>query len=587
MKHHTHRVLDIPTLSTFLVSPAIQSDAARASSILVQMFSAQTEPTLILDMVKTIKQALPESILVGTTTVGEVADGEPLFGATVVSLSFFDSARLTCFSFACSSGEEQQTGLHLGQAIQTSEREIVGVLLLATPLTINASQLLQGMMDSAIEVTVFGAGAGHYTDLEHSLVFHDEKLMEQGAIAVTFSGDDLRIESSTYLGWQALSNEKTVTEVDGKMVRRVDGAPAFEVYRRYLDIPNDDDFFLNALEFPFLLERNGEMLARVPVSVDAEGALQLVADIRQGEKFRIGYGDPAQILAKATALQQTMRDFSPQAIYLYTCVCRRHLMQHDVGLETRPFQAIAPTAGFYTYGEFYGQKGELRLMNATLVVVGLREGPVLAAESTDQEWPTDALFPDPYAERHTRVVSRLVRFIGAVTTELEQANRELKTLSVTDKLTQVYNRVKLDAVLRIELDRAIRYRTPFSIILLDIDFFKRVNDDYGHSVGDAVLVHLARVLKLAVRSTDTLGRWGGEEFLFILPQTAEEAAYQVAEKIREAVASAVFPVVNHKTVSLGVTTFQTGDNEDRLLLRADAALYEAKRAGRNCTVQKM
>ena len=170
---------------------------------------------------------------------------------------------------------------------------------------------------------------------------------------------------------------------------------------------------------------------------------------------------------------------------------------------------------------------------------------------------------------------------------LEKTNQELNVLSVTDKLTQIYNRVKLDSVLQMEVSRAKRYTPDLSVILLDIDYFKRVNDEFGHAVGDSVLVGVAALLQNSIRATDTVGRWGGEEFLIILPQTAHEQALDVSEKIRQLISSTQFAVVGHLTASLGVTRYSPEDNEEQVLARADAALYEAKRTGRNRVVLKL
>jgi diguanylate cyclase (GGDEF)-like protein len=373
-----------------------------------------------------------------------------------------------------------------------------------------------------------------------------------------------------------------ITEVDGLLVKSVDNRPAFDVYQRYLNIPNDQDFFLNALEFPFLIERDGTLLARVPVAVTETGALQFVADVGEGEVFHIGYGDLDLIVDDARAIHQSAEIFSPQAVFLYTCGCRRFLMQQDVELETLPFEAIAPTFGFYTYGEFFGS-ARLSLLNSTMLAVSLREGPapaqvkskpVIAAADAPKE-------RDPYTNKHARVVSRLMRFIDAVTSELERSNREITKLSITDRLTQLVNRIRLEQVLDENLRLAVRYGTPLSVILLDIDHFKQVNDTFGHMVGDDVLVQVAEVLIANTRGVDIVGRWGGEEFMVVAPATCLEDAAIVADKLREAIDKTQFPTVRHITSSFGVASYMPGDDLIRMIGRADAALYSAKRAGRN------
>ena len=159
--------------------------------------------------------------------------------------------------------------------------------------------------------------------------------------------------------------------------------------------------------------------------------------------------------------------------------------------------------------------------------------------------------------------------------------RELEKISVTDQLTGLYNRHKLNEVLESELHRAERIKTTFGIIILDIDNFKKVNDVYGHNVGDSVLQELAILLKKTLRITDTLGRWGGEELLIIVPQGDIANEQLLAEKLRLKIEKHIFTTVNHITTSFGVAIYNEGDSIISLIKRADDALYHAKRNGRN------
>jgi diguanylate cyclase (GGDEF)-like protein len=184
-------------------------------------------------------------------------------------------------------------------------------------------------------------------------------------------------------------------------------------------------------------------------------------------------------------------------------------------------------------------------------------------------------------KERTHIIEQQSHALEASNQELQQANLELLRLSSTDALTQINNRVKLDALLSEEMARASRYQRSFSVILLDIDHFKKVNDTHGHLVGDAVLVRVATVLRENIRKSDAVGRWGGEEFLLVLPETDLHMACVLAEKLRLAIAETDFPTVGHKTCSFGLTAFIPGDSVTSLIERADGALYEAKRQGRN------
>lgn len=165
--------------------------------------------------------------------------------------------------------------------------------------------------------------------------------------------------------------------------------------------------------------------------------------------------------------------------------------------------------------------------------------------------------------------------------KLSVAQEELEKLATTDKLTNLNNRVKLDEHLVNELHRAERFQHAFGLIMLDVDHFKSVNDTYGHQVGDSVLVELSNILKTKIRETDIPGRWGGEEFLVICPETDLDGTIKIAEKLRQNIEKATFSTVGQKTASLGVAIYQTGDSIKSILARADDALYRAKEKGRN------
>lgn len=587
MKHYTYLVENPSGLAEFLSSEEITIEVSTAKSILVQIFSAQTVPAWIKCLSEIITDHLPTAVLIGSTTVGEIIDGHTFMKSTVVSFSFFESTTLVPLLAECGENDEEFVGTELGKEISNSGGDIAGVLLLATPISIDVTVLLNGLANKIGNYPVFGGGAADYGAMHNSLILLGNKLLNKGAIAVVFLGRELHIETYSYLGWLPLSKEMTITQAHGKFVKTVDDCSAFEVYHRYLDINNDVNFDLDVLAFPFLLERNGQTLARVPISVEADGSLQFVADVRTGEKFKVGYGNPTTILHDAKEIQGIMRSFAPEAIFLYTCGCRRFLMQEEVEIETLPFQEIAPTMGFYTYGEFFGRGNPLHLLNSAMVAVGMREGePHEKTAYPKKHWEDIQIsqVDDPYVNKHIRVIAHLMHFINVVTSELEQVNSELELLSITDRLTQVYNRVKLDSVLNHEINYANRYESDFSIILIDIDHFKQVNDIHGHNTGDAVLIFMAQILKENIRNSDVLGRWGGEEFLIILPKTNAQQAFELAEKIRVTVESAKFPVVNHKTISVGVTQYCCDDSVIELIERADRGLYDAKNTGRNKVV---
>jgi diguanylate cyclase (GGDEF)-like protein len=206
----------------------------------------------------------------------------------------------------------------------------------------------------------------------------------------------------------------------------------------------------------------------------------------------------------------------------------------------------------------------------------------------------DDYLPKPYneLELNARIYSLLRT--KALQDELRQKNRQLEELlhkvnymAITDALTGLYNRRHFHDVLISEYERARRYKTPFSIVMLDIDHFKRINDTFGHSVGDSVLKEVAEILKRNIREIDTASRYGGEEFMVILPNTRKDHALIVAERTRMMIAQHSFRRLDRNiTMSIGISGMpdEKAESDEKLLRCADFALYRAKDLGRNRTV---
>jgi len=206
----------------------------------------------------------------------------------------------------------------------------------------------------------------------------------------------------------------------------------------------------------------------------------------------------------------------------------------------------------------------------------------------------DDYLPKPYneLELNARIYASLRT--KALQDELKLKNRQLEDLldkvnymAITDALTGLYNRRRFHDALTSEYERARRYGTPFSLIMLDIDFFKKINDTFGHDVGDAVLKEVSGMLLKSIRDIDTAARYGGEEFMIILPNTDKAHARVVAERMRQAIEDYDFAEVARKiSVSIGISGMPDikVDNEEKLIRCADFAMYRAKQLGRNRTV---
>ncbi len=171
--------------------------------------------------------------------------------------------------------------------------------------------------------------------------------------------------------------------------------------------------------------------------------------------------------------------------------------------------------------------------------------------------------------------------LEAANQQMRRANAELAEAAATDRLTGLANRRRLEDTAEAELSRSRRHRHPLSVVLFDVDWFKSVNDRFGHEVGDAVLREVACRLGSQVRASDLLARWGGEEFLLLAPSTGLAEALALAEKMRRLIDGKPFPVAGRLSASFGVAQFNGAEMFSTLVARADRALYRAKDSGRN------
>ncbi len=431
MKQYNYNISSIEILNDILHSEEITS-FCKCKSQLIQIFSAINDSEWYLSLGNAIRKIFPSSVIIGASSVGEICDGKIFTNSTVILFSFFENSSLNIFSYECKPGTEEEIGKTLIKDSESLNIEAKGMLLLSTPISNNSGIFFNSFTSSGLNYPVFGGGAGDYANKRNTLVFDGTRCYKEGVISVVFSGNNLSIEVLTYLGWHPLSKEMTITEIGEMSVKTIDDKPAFSVYEKYLGIKADDNFFQNCLEFPFLIYRNGKVITRVPFFVNEEdGSIQLVADVQVGEKFRIGYGNPQMIIDESIHIQNKMHDFQPEAILLYTCICRRFLMQDDVNLETLPFNMIAPTSGFYTFGEFFADGKSKALLNSTMVAVGFREGgkPIEKVHEDLIQKEKPKKDSDPYANQHARILSQLLYFINVMTNELEEQNQKLESVN--------------------------------------------------------------------------------------------------------------------------------------------------------------
>lgn len=546
---------------------------------LLHVFAETPDRKRIERVGEIIAEELPKAQYVGCSTNGSIGRGVHTRSDISIECTVFesDTTKFETLQYPISEETASEVSGMLVREVQ-SRPWVKGVELLIVIRGMSLSTFCRNLQHLPSDVAVFGGGAFNQ-DINNTTACVFSKnggYSEYGVTFVLYGGSDFHLSTHFVTGWKALGRELKVTRVQRNILYELDGLPAYETYRRYLNIKNDEHFFVNTVEFPFLYREHGIEILRDPVMSNPDGSIVMTSDIQERDKLRLAYGDPRTILSSVREVARTMASFRPEAIAIFSCAGRRAFWgDKAVDKELQPFELVAPTFGFFTSGEFHRTGIHVIQHNVTMVIVAMREGLPKIDDKPSR------IFDDTEKTGGVSLVQRLATFIDAATEDLNEANRLLHRAAITDALTGLKNRGETQ---RIISELAEQRNGTFSLLMIDLDDFKKVNDRFGHVIGDKVLVGLADHLRNMLstkNSACSAGRWGGEEFMVVMPDTDLDSALAFAEKIRAEFARIKFERAGCQTMSVGVAQIRSGEDADALCIRVDDALYAAKRSGKN------
>ncbi len=565
-----------------------QCDADSITASMFQIFTEVLDWNIVHKVCDVIEQVFPEVPYMGCSTSGNIVDCQLSHDITVVCTVFeLPSTQFKVLQYDLSKNAVDQITEMIVEETKQNPWVKAIEMFFTIPET-STTRFCDGLRGIRRDIQIFG-GVACSDDItsDASCVFSKtDGFSEKSILIVFYGGEDFYVDSINVTGWKPLGRKFRVTKSDGSILQELDGIPAYEVYHKYLNIKNDDNFFYNTLEFPLFYEHNDTTILRTPVASNADGSIQMTSDMDIGSVVRISYGDPGTIIESIKHDSQRIAEFVPDLLRIYSCAARRTFWtSKEPTYEIHPFQEIAPSCGFFSHGEFLRTNGNLNQHNVTLVIAAMREG-----EKKDSAVPVVPADADSLSR--VPLVSRLATFISVTSLELEEMNKQLalvneklRIAAIIDGLTGLYNRAEIQSQIVKALGKVEKEK--FSLVMLDIDDFKQVNDTFGHQEGDNVLMALSGLLQnkgsLYMQNVSA-GRWGGEEFMMLLQNTDMSSAAYIADLIRQCFASIHFPSARSQTISLGVTQAQEDDTLDSLCTRVDMALYKAKKEGKNRVV---
>lgn len=545
------------------------------------------EQEQVLQVIRQLKQLLPKSVIAGVTTAGAFNHGKIEDKNILLSFLQFDATVPMGGVYPLEKFTPSETAHQIHKDLITPD---TGLLLLFTDgFHTDAHHLLDELSALAPDLPVAGGKAGDGLRFMHTSIFYGAKAFQKGTVAIALNGEALRVHQFYRLNWKKIGKAMTITDAKENVVNTIDGEPALQVYQRYLghDITNKLTE-QGGTEFPLFFQRKGMKITRGVIGQDTNGGIHYAGDIHTGEQVHFSYGHIPLIFESLEEDCRQAASFEPQGVLVFSCAARKSLLQDQAAAELLPLAQQAPLTGLFTYGEFYHLNQRHHLLNMTMTVTLLSEEKI----SQKKESPMDIFYVNSPVDHHyIRIVKALTHLTETVTTELEESklkleeqNYLLSQLLKIDGLTKLYNHKHFHQSLEWETKAALRYHRDLCVGMIDLDNFKDINDTYGHGIGDQVLIQLAELLKSNCRDTDIVGRYGGDEFAVVLPETKLEEGAFVFERIRKKVASTRFGTHQlHMALSCGIAQLDPSHPND-LLSKADQRLYIAKKRGGNLVI---
>ncbi len=549
---------DKNSLADFISSKAI----ADCKNILVQIFSGVVDEKQSIELSSYIQEILPNAKVIGTTTSGEVSAGK-IFNETVtISFSLFEKTLVRSGFYNLDDSFNPQK-----VADELIRDDTKALIIFSDGLKSDADKLLKDIYMLKPGVVVAGGRAGDNNKFVKTYVFDEKNYSENGCVIVTLSSKELIVNNDYILNWTPIGRDMVVTKADKNILYELDGTPILEIYKKYLGEDIVRYLPKSAMEFPLIVKKDSIYVARDPLAKTEDDALMFAGNFEEGDSVRFSFGNMEDIVGSINKYFNKFSKFPAESIFVYSCTARKELMGEKLEDEFNILESLATTAGFFTYGEYFHTSNIVELLNVTTTFLALSESPIVKKRVLKEVEVKDC-----------DIVKKALAHLVKVATQ------ELEHLSTHDTLTGIYNRVEYIKRVSLKIKSAQRYNESFGLMLIDIDYFKLVNDNYGHSVGDDILKKLAKILVSNVREDDLVARWGGEEFIIIVNYANVKVLEKLAKKLQTKIAESDFSPIHRLTVSFGLSVYVDGDTEETLFKRVDNALYTAKQHGRNCYV---
>ncbi|MEN8304271.1 MAG: FIST N-terminal domain-containing protein, partial [Campylobacterota bacterium] len=428
---------DFQTLQAFLTKQTIED----SPSLLIQVFTSKNDKSFIQTLLNELTTVLPQATIIGSTTDGEIMNAEVSTHKTVLSFTQFKCTTLKT-DITLHTKDGYFSGMTLAKSLIQEDTKLL--IAFTDGLHTNGEAFLEGIHSVNSDVIVAGGLAGDNAAFTETYVFTKDHIMMKGAVAVSLNSNSLTVSNGYSFNWHRIGKELTITKAKDNRVYTINNKTAVEIYAYYLGEDIATELPAVGVEFPLMFTRNGIEVARAVLAKHDDGSLVFAGNLHTGDKVQFGYGNPLDILENSDDLFHQLQEKPSEAIFIYSCMARRHFMPDTIHEEIKPLQSIAPTSGFFTYGEFYtGEKKEL--LNQTMTIVSLSEDNIVSSPKANFL---------PHKRTTTSSINALINLV----------NRTSQEAMEKDALEQA----------RLTFEKLFE-KSPDGILLLEDDIFVQCN----------------------------------------------------------------------------------------------------------------
>ncbi len=354
---------------------------------LIQLFTASTQPKKIEKILTKLAKKFPKATIIGTTTAGEISHGKLYDNSSIVSISLFKETKLQATYVK---NITKKTAQKMTKAISLQDTKA----LIVFSEGLNGKDyegFIQHLQSDKKKFLISGGLAGDNFQLKQTYIFLNGKIYDKGSVGVSLSSKKLFVQNRYNLNWTPIGKKFTLTKVDGNKIYEIDGENAVSLFKKYLGKEIFDNNATALPDFQLLYKEGNTLVARTPLGVENGNAIVTAAPVKEGQKFQFGFSNATAVVHGSNLISNDLAKNKIEAIYLYSCIARKTLLGKELEQEFTAFENLAPTTGFFTYGEFYSADTNNTLLNCTTTILALSEESKKMKKRERKTFNTDAV----------------------------------------------------------------------------------------------------------------------------------------------------------------------------------------------------